>query len=127
MNDRFPVTILIFEKEIILKKVYVKKIDVATIAKPLFLILALLSLVFGLFMSLFMLPSSTTETLSSDGVLVSQVTSQVPGYWGSVIGMMAGIFISVMGIYIAILVGIVLFNLFCSFTGGIGIEIETKE
>lgn len=110
-----------------MKKVYVKKVDVATIAKPLFLILALLSLVFGLFMGLFMLPSSTTETLSSDGVLVTQVTTQVSGYWGSVIGMMAGIFINVMGIYIAILVGIVLFNLFCRFTGGIGIEIETKE
>jgi hypothetical protein len=118
---------LFLKGRFILKKVYVKKIDVATIAKPLFLILALLSLVFGLFMSLIILPSSTTETLSSDGVLVSQVTSQVPGYWGSVIGVMAGIFINIMVIYIAILIGFVLFNLFCRFTGGIGIEIETKE
>lgn len=110
-----------------MKKVYVKKIDVATIGKPLFLILALLSLVFGLFMSLYILPSSITETLSSDGVIVSQVTSQISGYWGSVISMMAGIFFYVMAIYVSILIGVVLFNIFCKFTGGIGIEIEAKE
>ena len=110
-----------------MKKVYVKKIDVLSIAKPLFFVMVLITLVIGLFISIFLLPATSTERVSVDGVIVSSVERYVPGMWSSVIGMFVGIFTSMMGVYISIIFGIVIFNVFCRYTGGIGVEIESSE
>ena len=110
-----------------MKKVYIKKIDIGSVAKPLFLITVLIALVIGLGLSLFMIPTQTTETFSTNGVIVSEVTNRIPGAWSSVFGMLAAIFINMMGIYITIIVGIFLFNVFCRYTGGVGIEIDVPE
>ena len=110
-----------------MKKIYVKKIDVLSIAKPLLFVMVLITLVVGSFISIFLLPATTTESATVNGVMVSSLEQSVSGMGNSVVGIFVGVFASMMGVYIFIIFAMALFNVFCRFTGGIGVVIESSE
>ncbi len=109
-----------------MKKIFIKKIDVISVAKPLFLVSVVISLLMGVGLSLIMLPVGVRESASVEGVIVTGVSSSVPGVGGAMLRVMGAMFINFMGIYVAIIIGVIVFNIICRYTGGVGIEIESN-
>lgn len=110
-----------------MKKIIIKKIDIGSVAKPLFIIALVISIVLGLGLALFMIPTTTIETLSEDGVIISETVNRVPGAASAMFGVIVAMFANVMGIYVLFIIGLILFNIFCRYTGGIGVHVELPE
>ena len=110
-----------------LRKVVIKSIDVMSIVRPLFFGMLFLSLAGGLVLSLIMLLPIPIETVSVNGEVVTNIIRGFPEVFTSILSVFLAISTYMISIYISIILVVIVFNLFCRYTGGIGIEIESLE
>lgn len=107
-----------------MKEIIVKRINVISVMKPLFLIAGVMGVVIGVGISLFIVPTSSTITNSVDGLNIKTIATPLAEVIGTAGSVIIGTIIICLVIAITIVISIMLFNLFCRITGGIKIDIE---
>ncbi len=110
-----------------LKEIIIKRIDTALAVKPLLLISTSIGTVVGCLMSIVWMIGPDSERQSAEGIVVSSVRAPYMNSYWNIGNMILESIVYCVGIAIAILVCVVLFNFICKLTGGIKIEVEVRE
>ncbi len=106
-----------------MKEIIIRRINVVSLMKPLFLFAGSIGGIVGLLMTIFLFPTRTTSVQDTQGY-VFNTSAPIAGALGTMGTMIFLIVANCLGIALVIVSGVALYNLLCKLTGGIKVEIE---